>query len=218
MALHSFNEDVAAKVGVNAAILYQNILFWCEKNKGEKSEKHYHEGRYWTFNSYPQFASYFKYLSPKQVRTALELLVQEGYILAGNFNDKLYDNTKWYTLAPAPQGNTPAPQGRPSAPQGRPIPDSKPDIKPNTNTSSKDDGDMDLFNRVFWSKYPKKVGKKAAFKSFKAVMKQVDRGDVHYGEFMTAFEKYVDSMKGKDTQFVKHLSTWLNGEHWTDEV
>lgn len=86
------------------------------------------------------------------------------------------------------------------------------------NTSSKDDGDMDLFNRVFWSKYPKKVGKKAAFKSFKAVMKQVDRGDVHYGEFMTAFEKYVDSMKGKDTQFVKHLSTWLNGEHWTDEV
>lgn len=88
-----------------------------------------------------------------------------------------------------------------------------------TNTSSsKDDDDMDFFERVFWSKYPKKVGKKAAFKSFKAVMKQVDRGKVHYGEFMTGFEKYVSSMQGKDLQYVKHFATWLNGEHWTDEV
>jgi DNA-binding transcriptional ArsR family regulator len=90
--------------------------------------------------------------------------------------------------------------------------------KETNNTSSKDDGDLDFFERVFWSKYPKKVGKKAAFKSFKAVMKQVDRGNVHYGEFMTGFEKYVSSMKGKDLQYVKHFATWLNGEHWTDEV
>ena len=88
-----------------------------------------------------------------------------------------------------------------------------------TNTSSsKDDGDMDFFERVFWSKYPKKVGKKAAYKSFKAIMKQVDRGNVHYGDFLTGFEKSFSSMQGKDLQYVKHFATWLNGEHWTDEV
>lgn len=96
-------------------------------------------------------------------------------------------------------------------------PSLEPSLEPNILSSS-DDNDLDLFERVFWSKYPKKVGKKAALKSFKSVMKQVDRGKVHYGEFMTGFEKYVASMQGKDLQYVKHFATWLNGEHWNDEV
>ena len=88
----------------------------------------------------------------------------------------------------------------------------------NISSSNDDDETANLFERAYWSKYPKKVGKKAALKSFKAVMKQVDRGNVHYGEFKTGFEKYVSSMQGKDQQFIKHFATWLNGEHWTDEA
>lgn len=102
--------------------------------------------------------------------------------------------------------------------RGTPEPRSdKPPLEPPLEpiTSSVDD-DADLFERMFWSKYPKKVGKKAALKSFKAVMKQVDAGKVHYGQFMTGFEKYIASTKGKDLQYVKHLATWINGEHWTD--
>ena len=90
--------------------------------------------------------------------------------------------------------------------------------KPYTSSSSDDDETANLFERAYWSKYPKKVGKKAALKSFKAVMRQVDRGNVHYGEFKTGFEKYVSSMQGKDQQYIKHFATWLNGEHWTDEA
>ena len=88
----------------------------------------------------------------------------------------------------------------------------------NISSSNDDDETINLFERAYWSKYPKKVGKKAALKSFKAVMKQVDRGNVHYGEFKTGFEKYVSSMQGKDQQYIKHFATWLNGEHWTDEA
>ena len=88
----------------------------------------------------------------------------------------------------------------------------------NISSSSDDDETANLFERAYWAKYPKKVGKKAALKSFKAVMKQVDRGNVHYGEFKTGFEKYVSSMQGKDQQYIKHFATWLNGEHWTDEA
>lgn len=90
--------------------------------------------------------------------------------------------------------------------------------KPNTSSSDDDGETANLFERAYWAKYPKKVGKKAALKSFKAVMKQVDRGNVHYGEFKTGFEKYVSSMQGKDQQYIKHFATWLNGEHWTDEA
>lgn len=88
----------------------------------------------------------------------------------------------------------------------------------NISSSADDDETVNLFERAYWSKYPKKVGKKAALKSFKAVMKQVDRGNVHYGEFRIGFEKYVSSMQGKDQQYIKHFATWLNGEHWTDEA
>ena len=31
--MHSFDPMVAERVGVNAAVIYQNFLFWCEKNK-----------------------------------------------------------------------------------------------------------------------------------------------------------------------------------------
>jgi hypothetical protein len=214
MALHSFDPKIAEKVGVNASVIYQNIVFWVEKNQA--NNKHMHEGRYWTYNSMRAFEELFVYLSQKQIRTALEKLVECELILVGNFNKVGYDRTKWY--CPKEQMELPK-KANGVAQKGEPIPDSKPDSKPDNNTSSsKDDGDMDFFERVFWSKYPKKVGKKAAYKSFKAVMKQVDRGNVHYGEFMTGFEKYVSSMQGKDLQYVKHFATWLNGEHWTDEV
>jgi len=117
------------------------------------------------------------------------------------------------------QSVTPTPDTQSPLPLTECHPNNNKNNNKNNNTSSSsDDGDLDFFERVFWSKYPKKVGKKAAFKSFKSVMKQVDRGNVHYGEFMTGFEKYVSSMQGKDLQYVKHFATWLNGEHWTDEV
>lgn len=211
MALHSFNDEIAAHVGVNAAILYQNILFWCEKNEGEKSEKHFHEGRYWTFNSYSAFASYFKYLSSKQVRTALELLVKEGYIFEGCFNKKHYDKTKWYSPTSAPQGKTFAPQGKTHAPQGKPIPDSKPDIKPHNNTSSKDD-DLDYYLEELWDWYPRKVGKGQAKKALKAALKKVSFDEIYH-----PLVAYVETLDDKDKQFIPHLATWLNGERWADE-
>lgn len=40
MSLHSFDPDVAKKVGVNAAVIYQNILFWTEKNFRNKRNVH----------------------------------------------------------------------------------------------------------------------------------------------------------------------------------
>jgi hypothetical protein len=83
-------------------------------------------------------------------------------------------------------------------------------------SSSDDDRELEFFERVFWSRYPKKVGKKAAFKTFKRLMKEVDNGNLHYGKMVLGFEKYLKEIAGKDLQYVKHLATWLNGEHWKD--
>ena len=61
--------------------------------------------------------------------------------------------------------------------------------------------------------YPRKVGKTAARKAFAKVRKDVDM-DV----LMAGLERYVKSVKGKESQFVAHPASWLNGGRWEDEL
>lgn len=120
ISMHSFDPDIAEQVGINAAVIYQNIVWWCDKNAG--NGKHFHEGRYWTYNSVKAFAVLFPYLTRDQIRRALEKLVSEGLILVGSFNETGYDRTHWY--APSCQidlADLPSPFGK----IAKPIPDSK---------------------------------------------------------------------------------------------
>jgi len=87
------------------------------------------------------------------------------------------------------------------------------DINNKNNTSSNDDGDMTLFELNYWNDYPRKVGKKAAFKAWKRHIKGKQEGKV-----MLAYYDYVDQLKGKEEQFIPHLATWINGERWNDGV
>jgi len=123
--MHSFDPEIARRVGVNAAVLYQNILFWTQKNLA--NGRNVRGDKVWTYNSVKAWADLFPYLSADQVRRALSKLVDEGLIFEGNFNQSAYDRTKWYGvlcqvhLAKTTNGVGEKPE---------PIPDSKPDIKP----------------------------------------------------------------------------------------
>lgn len=137
MSVHSFDTDVAAMVGTTAATIAYNIKHWCEKNAANGT--HEHEGRNWTYNSVSAFKKLFPYLSPKQIRTALDKLEAAGLIVSGCFNQHGRDQTKWYSFEPSAVVNTAScPKGQmqlpkkanPFAQKGRPLPDSKPDNKP----------------------------------------------------------------------------------------
>lgn len=93
---HYFNVDIAASYGVNCAILLDNILFWCEKNKANR--KNYYDGFYWTYNSNEAFSKLFPYMTPKVIRTSLDKLILEGLLLKGNYNQNQYDRTAWYAV------------------------------------------------------------------------------------------------------------------------
>lgn len=127
MSRHSFDPDIAKQVGVSAAVIYQNIHWWCEKNAA--NGKHLYDGRFWTYNSVAAFDELFPYLTRKQIRTALDKLLDAGLLVSGNFNNSAYDRTKWYSPA-CPLAQTDLPDGATSfAQKGKPIPVSKPDIK-----------------------------------------------------------------------------------------
>ena len=134
--MHSFDVRIACEYGVNAAIIFQNIYFWCEHNC--VNDKHLHDGMHWTYCSNKAFQEILPYLSEKTIRTAIKKLVDNGLIVTGNYNDTPYDRTLWYAvtdkgiLIMAGEKIEMPKRENENSEKGRPIPDSKPDIKPDS--------------------------------------------------------------------------------------
>jgi len=79
--------------------------------------------------------------------------------------------------------------------------------KPNIS-SSNDDFQFDML----YDNYPRKIGKGAARRAFKAALKKVD--------YETLYAKIIDfyiEAEGKDPKYIPHMATWLNQERWEDE-
>lgn len=93
---HHFHVDAAVAVGVNAAILLDQFDWWIDKNRA--NERHFHDGRYWTYNSTKAFAVQYPYLSQKAIRTALKKLEDGGYIIVGDYNTDRMKRPNWYSI------------------------------------------------------------------------------------------------------------------------
>ena len=52
---HTFDIDIAAKYGVEEAILLNHLWFWIQKN--EANDRHFHDGLYWTYNIINAFSA-----------------------------------------------------------------------------------------------------------------------------------------------------------------
>lgn len=201
MSRHSFDPDVAADVGLNAAVIYQNIVWWCEKNAA--NGKHIHEGRAWTYNSVKAFADLFPYMTPDQIRRALQRLEEAGYIGVGNFNATPTDRTKWFCdlrqmhLASVPNGSGMDANSYKDT-DGKPT-DGKPVGKPL--------GDFD----AFWDEVPRKVGKEAARKAYAKALTKAP-----HDEIMAGIRRYAHERRGQDDQYTAHPATWLNAGRWSD--
>jgi hypothetical protein len=198
-SMHSFDPEIAKKVGVNAAVIYQNIVWWTQKNAA--NNKHHHDGRHWTYNSIKAFDVLFPYLTTAQIRRALEKLETSGLLLSGTFNKIGYDRTKWY--CPSEQIHL-SEIANGFVRNRQPIPVSKPDIKPV-------DKHIDHFDD-FWSAYPRKIGRVNARKAFEKAMRIATIDEISAG-----LNSQLDILKSKEQKFIPHPSTWLNGERWNDE-
>lgn len=93
---HHFHVAAAVEVGINAAILLDQFDYWITKNRA--NNRHYYDGRYWTYNSTKAFAQMYPYLSTKAIRTALNRLENGGYIVVGDYNEDRMVRPKWYSI------------------------------------------------------------------------------------------------------------------------
>ena len=217
--LNQFDTAVALDVGINAAILYKNIQHWCEYN--ETNEKNFFNGYYWTFNSARAFKEQFPYLSEKQIRTALTVLEEKGYIKTGNFNRLGCDRTKWY--ADTKKGKCILPTGQMEVThkanandlQGKPIPNINTENNSNINIIPPLSPRENLFE-MFWTAYPQ-CFRKANKKGCKAKFIKIKDLENTFPDIMSSLEmqKRSKQWNEQDGQFIPAPLTWINQERWT---
>jgi len=91
---HNFDIDDAKKYGLSEAVILSNFQFWIAKNHA--NQRHFYDGRTWTYNSIKAMEELFPYMSNGQIRRAVDSLVQQGVLVRGNYNQSPYDRTTWF--------------------------------------------------------------------------------------------------------------------------
>jgi hypothetical protein len=126
----SFDQGIAIECGVNAAIVYNHILYWLQQNI--RNPRCWHEEKIWMYESLPKIAEFFRFLTEKEVRLAITRLLEAGLLIRENFNSNKFDKTSWYSItdpsfileikkvnSKRPQGRIDAtPEAHPSDPTG----------------------------------------------------------------------------------------------------
>jgi len=92
-----FDSEVAKLYGVNEAIFINNIYFWINHNVA--NNKHFHDGRFWTYNTKNAFTELFPFWTYSQIKTIIKKLVEKDVLLTANYNENSWDKTAWYSLS-----------------------------------------------------------------------------------------------------------------------
>lgn len=95
---HTFNVEVAKLIGLPEAVFLQNMKFWTFNNLANKI--HIIDKFCWTYNTHEAFSLILPYFSPDQIKRLIHKLINQGYIIKGDYNSKRYDKTGWYAFMP----------------------------------------------------------------------------------------------------------------------
>lgn len=88
------NPQLAVAIGLNEAIVLQQIHYWAARTKSGKV----HDGRVWIYNTYDQWVEQFPFWSQETIKRALTSLRKKGLIDVEQLNKKEHDRTNYYSI------------------------------------------------------------------------------------------------------------------------
>jgi hypothetical protein len=88
--------ELAMVVGLNEAIILQQIHYWTEINR--KARKNKRQGHYWTYNTFKEWQEQFPFWSIPTIKRSIKKLECEKLLLSDHFNKMKLDRTKWYRI------------------------------------------------------------------------------------------------------------------------
>ena len=87
------NPALAKEIGLNESLILLQIEFWISISNNER------DGKRWTYQSVRDMQEKsFSFWSISTINRAVNKLIDEGYIIEGNFNKMKYDKTRWFAL------------------------------------------------------------------------------------------------------------------------
>lgn len=93
----SFDQGIAENLGIEAAIVYNHIIYWLKINSGKPNAEMIEE-KYWMYETIKQMADFFGFLSEDQISRAIKKLVDARLIIRKPLNKNPFDRTSWYTI------------------------------------------------------------------------------------------------------------------------
>lgn len=205
---------------LDEAVILQQIHYWIEK------KQNYREGRYWVYNSMENWMQQFPWIKSRTTLTRyFNSLEKKGLLITGNYNKAGFDKTKWYTIDYSTLSDfeqrlyrtcTTSDQNLVNG-MTRTCTTNTIDYQETTSESTTNkqanavSADADLsesFNKL-WNLYPKKQGKKDAFRHYKAWRKKSkDNADDYLLRKLNEYKAYLAA-----NQWLHPMngSTWFNG-------
>lgn len=90
---HSFDVELAARYGIEEALIIHHFQHWIAYNK--RTGKNLIDGKTWVFQTIEEIAAHFQYLTFDKVKYTVKILIQKG-ILTKAFHDKNHFNRTYY--------------------------------------------------------------------------------------------------------------------------
>ena len=98
MKHHHFGVDIAERVGINAALLFDYVAYWVSRN--EEEGINITDGVAWQHTTPRALTAIYPYLSEGQIKSALRKLQDQGLIVNGGPVDTTKGRFIAYTLTP----------------------------------------------------------------------------------------------------------------------
>ena len=170
-------------------------------------------------------------ISRRSAQNAINELTNVGYIgkeirIREGGKDRLsnlYTIKRQYHYLPAPMAGDATPLGQ-EAPQGVAgdamrygaicqVSKSNEKDPPNKNNAHRNaQHDYSAAFEEFWQIYPRKAGKQAAARKYRAVRKEYS-----VEELISAARNYTATVTDKEQQYIKYASTFLGPDRWFEE-
>ncbi|MDN4495121.1 hypothetical protein [Ureibacillus aquaedulcis] len=84
--------SLATKIGLNEAIILQQIHFWNQISKNIR------EGHTWVYKTVEEWHGEFPFWSKSTIERTLKKLEEQQLIVVGVYNPMKADRTKWYRV------------------------------------------------------------------------------------------------------------------------
>lgn len=205
---------------LDEAVILQQIHYWIEKRQN------YREGRYWVYNSMENWMQQFPWIKSRTTLTRyFNDLEKKGLLITGNYNKAGFDKTKWYTIDYSTLSDfeqrlyrtcTTSDQNLVNG-MNRTCTTNTIDYTEITSESTTNkqanavsaDADLSEFFNKLWNLYPKKQGKKDAFRHYKAWRKKSKDNTDDY--LLRKLNEYKAYLAANQWLHPMNGSTWFNG-------